>query len=411
MLPIYDRHDGQDGRHPYPHPYSYPYPPAGQTYYARYMPSISAPPTVAIPSNGHSTVALSSHGMEEIVYTSHGPVLRPPTRLHLPSIGNMIPQNTTERLYPASFPPAMYPISPYFATSSQAAWRPGTPYATSTSAHGTVVYLAHPPPSGKVEERSGRVPSQQYDFRDYLIHEDDEAVGPLATGKGNALALSSTEDAIEERVQAISPLEAPFAGTSLHRHAAESAQGSAENQNMIFPENFSRQYMLDNAWSRSRTRTITQQNENKRSLMELVIDRNYVSSHTLASVKKESNDDYDWHLPMSGMDYFAGHNRAISAERSTHNASNTSPVVTPPMPEEIGFTKDHQVDDRTDDTTEESTRGTETAPTEKSLESLCKSALDIRDEDDEATHAALLFSGDEGVDELELEEMMISAEC
>lgn len=222
-----------------------------------------------------------------------------PARPLLPPMGALLPA-PTDRLYPASFPPTNYPISPYFANASQAAWRAGLSYATAANTYIHSRPLEYAP-----------APGLNYDYRDYIVNQEEEgsanhvndqyrtatAMREVVGHEGYMARSASLDDSPPS-------FEAPHRGTSseeslevLHESVQETDQLSHNRANTLTQEDVTGERLPNNATGST------------------------------------SNDPYHWHMPLvSGLEYFAGHSRAISAERST-----TTPLIPQVIPSEEGI--------------------------------------------------------------------------
>lgn len=278
MLPHYGPHEGYHYR-PLNHEAVMP----------RYTASMSAPPAAAPVRGKEGYVTL--------------PAIRPMRPL-LPPLGAMLPVPMPDRIYPASFPPATYPISPYFTNATHAAWRAGLSYATAANVY------AH---ARSAEDHTARVGT--YDYRDYIVHEEDESVGasysapPIPPHNELNRGAPELRQSIEqdgEMARSASFDESP-PSFEVPQQRSTSSEDSFEALQADALALASLPHL--------RTNTITQQ--------DITGSRHEGDENKAASGLTAAVNPYHWHMPLvSGVDYFAGHSRAISAERST-----TTPLI------------------------------------------------------------------------------------
>lgn len=224
--------------------------------------------------------AVASRGKE-------GYVTLPPIRSArplLPPLAALLPA-PSDRLYPASFPPTAYPISPYFANASQAAWRAGLSYASAVNMY------AHP----RVQEYPADL-GVSYDYRDYIVNQEEETLsGQINEQYRVAPAMREvvSQDGNVARSASLDDSPPNFEEIQRATSSEESFEVPQEHTN----EEASHLYL--------RAATIPQEDVNGARLPK-------------NSMSMTANDPYHWHMPLvNGLDYFAGHSRAISAERST----------------------------------------------------------------------------------------------
>lgn len=227
-----------------------------------------------------------------------------PVRPLLPPLGALLP-TPNDRIYPASYPPASnYPISPYYANTPHAAWRAGLSYATAANMY------AH---ARSAEEHNARVGS--YDYRDYIVHEEDEAAAAAAALNGAATAHDGMRaSAAPDMRQSVSQDEGAARSASFDDSPPSFEGGQRATSSEESFEALQADALELASLPHFRSTTITQ--ENVTGARKENIPEQTASGLTAA-------DPYHWHMPLvSGVDYFAGHSRAISAERST-----TTPLI------------------------------------------------------------------------------------
>lgn len=252
------------------------------------------------------TVAMSAPPPPLPVRGKDGYVTLPPirpVRPLLPPLGALLPV-PNDRIYPASYPPASnYPISPYYTNASHAVWRAGLSYATAANMY------AH---ARSAEEHNARVGS--YDYRDYIVHEEDEAAAAAAALNGVAMAHEEMKASAPVMQQSASQDEdaarsASFDDSPPSFEGAQRATSSEESFEALQAD--ARELA---SLPHFRSATVTQ--DDITGLRKATMPEQQATGLTAA-------DPYHWHMPLvSGVDYFAGHSRAISAERST-----TTPLI------------------------------------------------------------------------------------
>lgn len=222
-----------------------------------------------------------------------GYVTLPPIRSArplLPPLGALLPA-PTDRLYPASFPPTTYPISPYFANASQAAWRAGLSYAPAANAYLHARSFEHAPAAGL-----------NYDYRDYIVNQEEENFAGHISDQNRVaptMREAASQDGDVARSASFDESPPSFEGPQRGTSSEESLEVLHENAQEDDPPS-----------SHNRSSTLTQE--------DLTGER--LPNNATGST---AGNPYHWHMPLvSGLEYFAGHSRAISAERST-----TTPMI------------------------------------------------------------------------------------
>lgn len=244
---------------------------------ARYVPSMSAPPLNAMERGKEGFMTL--------------PPIRP-IRPLLPPLGALLPI-PSDRVYPASFPPTTYPISPYFANMSQAAWRAGLSYGGAANAYVHSRPMEHYPAPQAVS----------YDYRDYLVNEEEES------SSSNAQVNENYRFAAPE-MREVASQDGDLARSASFDDSPPSFEGlqraTSSEESFEAPQEATRSYETA---PHLRSSTVTQENVTGSRKTE-TLPRN--------ATGMTASDPYHWHMPLvSGLEYFAGHSRAISAERST----------------------------------------------------------------------------------------------